>query len=125
MKSKCCPGSEDDGLRFTPVLETLMNQLPAPAVVCVEQVPAVSQVRVPPRVGCLLCSEFVPKEMEGEEEDFSLSTHSPLGLLPLLLNPNSSQRSQPQSSNVPEEEVLYMLKLSPRQNSKTKAAASV
>lgn len=119
MESKCGPGSED-GLRFTPVLE--MNQVPAPAVEGLCSVPSVC-----PTSGWLLLlwSEFVPKEMEREEEDFSLSTHSPLGLLPLLLNPNSSQRSQPQSSNVPEEEVLYMLKLSPRQNSKTKAAAGV
>ena len=96
------------------MLQAVLSHFTASAVVCMEKVfLAVSQPCVSPAAGCLLWSEFVHKEMDGEEEGFSLSAGSPLGLLPLLLNPNSSQRSQSQSSNVSEEEVLYMLKLSP------------
>lgn len=96
------------------MLETVLSHFTASAVVCMEKVLiAVSKPCVSPSAGCLLRSEFIHKEMEGEEKGFPLSTHSPLGFLPLLLNPNSSQRSQSQSSNVSEEEVLYMLKPSP------------
>lgn len=96
------------------MLEPALGRFTASAVVCTEKVfLAVSKPCVPPAAGCLLWTKFVHKELEGEGKGFSLSTHSPLGLLPVLLNPNSSQRSQSQSSNASEEEVLYMLKLSP------------
>lgn len=96
------------------MFEPVLGHFTASAVVCMEKVfLAVSKPCVAPAAGCLLWSEFVRKEIEGEEKGFSLSTRSPLGFLPVLLNPNSSQRSQSQSSNVSEEEVLYMLKLSP------------
>lgn len=96
------------------MLEAVLSCFTASAVVCMEKVfPVVSKPRVPPAVGCLFSSEFVREEMKGEEEGFSLSARSLLALLPLLLIPNSSQRSQPQSLDASEEEVLYMLKLSP------------
>lgn len=94
------------------MLEAVLSCFTASAVVCMEKVFLVlSKPCVPPAVGC--GSEFVHEERKGEEEGFSLSTRSRLGLLPLLLIPNSSQRSQPQSLNASEEEVLYILKLSP------------